>query len=103
MGDVLGEAAEAAPHALADRLERLEAGGAEGGVDADALGRAVVDGDEHRGLALAQGHGLGHVGPHITTTAAVAMVPSRERGSGRTTGRGGRRAWCERKEDGKGK
>ena len=32
MGDVLGEAAEAAPHALADRLRRLEAGGAEGRV-----------------------------------------------------------------------
>jgi hypothetical protein len=45
-GDVLPERAEAAPHALADGLQRLEAVGAEGGVDADAVGAAVVDGDE---------------------------------------------------------
>src|SRR3712207_3206825 len=37
----------------AQRLEGLEAGGAERGVEADALGRAVVEGDEHRRLALA--------------------------------------------------
>src|SRR4051794_15438147 len=36
--DPLGKAAKAAPHALADRLERLEAGSPAGGVDADALG-----------------------------------------------------------------
>src|SRR4051794_3253462 len=36
--DLFGESAEAAPHALADRLERLEAGGPARGVDADALG-----------------------------------------------------------------
>jgi hypothetical protein len=35
-------------HPLADRFERLEAGGARCGVDADALDRAVVEGDEHR-------------------------------------------------------
>src|SRR3954452_7392059 len=36
--DPLGEATKAATHALADRLERLEAGGPTGGVDAHALG-----------------------------------------------------------------
>jgi hypothetical protein len=38
---------------LLDRLERLEAIGAAAGVNTDALGRAVIDGDEHSSLALA--------------------------------------------------
>ena len=63
-GDALGEGAEAGAHALAQRLERLEAGRPAGGVDADAFGRAVIDRDEDRGLALA-GQGRGQVGaPH---------------------------------------
>ena len=63
-GDVLREAAEVAPHPLAERLEGLEAVRVEGSVDADALGRAVVDGDEHGRLALA-GDRRGQVGaPH---------------------------------------
>ena len=61
-GDILGERAKALAHCLLDRLERLEAVGAPAGMDADALGRAVVDGDEYRGLALA-GHHRGQVGP----------------------------------------
>src|SRR3954454_23272327 len=61
-GDVLGERAAALAHRLLGRLERLEAVGAPAGMDADALGRAVVDGDEYRGLALA-GHHRGQVGP----------------------------------------
>ena len=62
--DALGEAAVALPDGLLDRLESLEAVGAAAGVDADALGRAVIDGDEHGGLALA-GHDRGQVGaPH---------------------------------------
>src|SRR3954465_15009354 len=36
--DPLSKAAEAAPHALADRLERLKAGRPARGMDADALG-----------------------------------------------------------------
>src|SRR3954465_14518976 len=36
--DLFCESAEAAPHALADRLERLEAGGPARGMDAHALG-----------------------------------------------------------------
>ena len=36
--DLFGESAEAAPHALADRLERLKAGRPACGMDADALG-----------------------------------------------------------------
>src|SRR3954447_14890377 len=63
-GDVPGERTEALAHRLPDRLERLEAIGAATGVDADALGRAVVDGDEHRGLAFAS-RDRGQVGaPH---------------------------------------
>src|SRR3954452_17674235 len=64
MGDVLGERAEALAHALTDRLERLEALGAAAGVKADALGRAMTDSHEHRGLAFT-GHHRGQVGaPH---------------------------------------
>jgi hypothetical protein len=78
-GDALREAAEVAPHPLAERLQRLEAGGVMCGVDADALGGALgrlrlpswrygssalpmmIDGDEHRRLTLA-GHPRGRVG-----------------------------------------
>ena len=57
--------AEMAQHALAHRLERLEAVAGARGMDADALAGAVVDGDEHPGPPLVDGHGLGHVGsPH---------------------------------------
>src|SRR3954470_17934485 len=45
-GDALRKPAEVAPHALTERLERLEAVGAAAGMDADALGRAVVDGGD---------------------------------------------------------
>src|SRR4051812_49713100 len=63
-GDLLREAAEVPPHPLAERVERLEPVGTVAGVDADAPGRAVVDGDEDRGLTLAGGRG-GQVGaPH---------------------------------------
>lgn len=58
------EGAEALAHALTDRLECLEAIGAAAGVDADALGRAMIDGHEHHGLAFT-GHHRGQVGaPH---------------------------------------
>ena len=52
-GDRLGEPTEMLPHALADRLQRLEAGGPCMRVDADAFGGAMIDRDEHRGLAFA--------------------------------------------------
>src|SRR3954464_15503235 len=61
-GDVLAEAPVASADGLPDRLQGLEPVGAAGGVNADALGRAVVDGHEHRGLTLA-GHHRGQVGP----------------------------------------
>ena len=51
--DALREGAEADADALADRLERLEARGVPRSVDTDALGRAVVHGDEDRGVAFA--------------------------------------------------
>src|SRR5947209_2714785 len=51
-------------YALAERFKRFEAGGTPGGMDADAFGRAVIHGNEHRGLALA-GNGRCQVGaPH---------------------------------------
>jgi hypothetical protein len=53
--DALAEGAEAGAHSLAQRLERLEPSGAAGRVDAQALGRGVINGDEDRGLALACG------------------------------------------------
>ena len=62
--DALGEGAEAGADTLPDRLEGLEAGGSARGVDADALGRAMVDGDEDRGLPLG-GQGRGQIAaPH---------------------------------------
>src|SRR5690349_24747753 len=63
-GDVVGEAAEVVAHALTDRFECLEAGGARRGVDADALDRAMVDRNEHRRRALAR-YRRGQIGaPH---------------------------------------
>src|SRR3954447_11961391 len=62
--DLLGESPEAAPHALADGLKCLKAGGPARSMDAHALGRVMIDGDEHRDLTLA-GDGRGQVGaPH---------------------------------------
>ena len=52
-GDRLGKPAEVLPHALADRLQGLETSGLCMGVDADAFGRAMIDRDEHCGLAFA--------------------------------------------------
>src|SRR5919205_3894198 len=63
-GDTLGEAAEVTPYPLPDRLERLEAGGALRRVDAYALGRAMVDGDKDRDLALARDRGGQVRAPH---------------------------------------
>jgi hypothetical protein len=52
LGDVALDAAEVAQDALADRLERLEAAAGAGGMAADALAGAVVDGHEDPGPAL---------------------------------------------------
>jgi len=52
-GNRLGNPAEALPHALADRLQGLETSGLCMGVDADAFSGAMIDRDEHRGLAFA--------------------------------------------------
>src|ERR671938_367814 len=63
-GDTLGEAGEVTAHPLPDRLQRLEAGGALRRMDADAFGRAMVDGDKDRDLTLAR-EGRGQVrAPH---------------------------------------
>ena len=50
--DVLCVSTEAPTDTLADRLERLETRGLLRGVDADTLGRAVVDGSEDRDQAF---------------------------------------------------
>ena len=62
-GRVHFDAAEVAQDALAHRLECLEAVAGAGGMVADALAGAVVDGNEHPGPTFSDGHGLGHVGP----------------------------------------
>src|SRR3954464_10652747 len=63
-GGALGEGAETLAHALTNGLERLEAIGTAAGMKADALGRAVIDGNEHRSLTLA-GHDRGQIAaPH---------------------------------------
>jgi hypothetical protein len=63
-GDLGREVTEALPHALADRLQRLEARGPASRMDAHALGRAVIAGHEHRDLPLGRPGG-GQIGaPH---------------------------------------
>ena len=47
-GDLAPEGAEVLADTLADRLQGLEPRRLAGGMDADALGRAVVDGDKDR-------------------------------------------------------
>src|SRR5919112_5633323 len=65
LGRVLLDAAEVAQDALAHWLERLEAVAGAGGMAADALAGAMVDGNEHPGPAFSEGDSLGHVGaPH---------------------------------------
>jgi hypothetical protein len=64
MGNGLAERAEAVAHPLPDRFQRLEACAAPGSMDADALGGAMIDGNEDGDLTLA-GPARGHVGaPH---------------------------------------
>src|ERR687884_1803032 len=86
---VLRECCEVTPDALADRLQRLEARRPGGGVDADAFGRAMVDGDEHGGLSLA-GPGRGQIGaPPLVhpvgddSAVVVAWPPRRADARGR--------------------
>ncbi len=52
-GAALCEPAEMPAHALADRFQRLEAGGPRVCVDANAFGGAMINRDEHRGLTFA--------------------------------------------------
>jgi hypothetical protein len=73
-GDALGECAEVAAHALAQRLKGLEAGGTQRGVDADAFGGGVIDGDEDGGLPLA-GEVVVRSVPHIMSTASGPVQP----------------------------
>ena len=62
--DVGREPTEVTPHALPDRLQRLEAGGPRMGMDADAFGRTMIHRDEHRGLTFT-GEGRRQIGaPH---------------------------------------
>jgi hypothetical protein len=62
--DVGREAAEVSAHALADRLQSLEACGSRMGVNADALGGTMIHRDEYRRRPFT-GEGGGKVGaPH---------------------------------------
>ena len=63
--DAVADVAEAVADALADRLQGLEAVPARGRMQADALGRTVIDGHEHERRPLAHGHRGSHVrAPH---------------------------------------
>jgi hypothetical protein len=86
-GGILIDAAEALGDALPDRLQRLVAGGVQRGVDADALGRAVIDGDEDGGLAVFEGVGGRHVVPHMVSMVFGMLVPSWLRGPRARPGR----------------
>src|SRR4051812_20427857 len=75
-GDVLGERAEALAHRLLDRLERLEAVGAPAGMDADALGRAVVARDTpHRRVTRSIPYGLAVEGETCRLIASTSCGP----------------------------
>jgi hypothetical protein len=64
-GGILFDGAEALGDVLSDRFQRLVPGPMQGGVDADALVRAMFDGDEDRDLALLHREACSHVGaPH---------------------------------------
>jgi hypothetical protein len=68
-GCALLDSTEALGHALPDRLQRLVARAVQGGMDADAFRRAMIDGDEDRDLAMLDGDRCGHVGsPHGVDT-----------------------------------
>ena len=61
----VADPAEAFADTLADGLQGLDAGPALGGMQTDALGRAVVNGHEDKGRPLGDGHRGRHVGaPH---------------------------------------
>ena len=64
-GGAGADPAEAFADTLAEGLQGLEAGPALGGMQTDALGRAVVNGHEDTGRPLGDGHRGRHVGaPH---------------------------------------
>ena len=77
--DVLAEGAEVTPHSLADRLERLEAGGVAGGMEADAFGGAVVDATKTATCPSPVIVVVRSV-PHIVSTVSGMIVPSWLRG-----------------------
>ncbi len=68
-GNVLAGSPEAFPHALADRLKRLEARAPRGGMDANAACRAMIDRDKDSDLtSCSQKHG-GHIcATHLVDT-----------------------------------
>jgi hypothetical protein len=94
-GDVLGEAAEVAPDTLAKRLERLKAGGTLRRMNADALGRTMIDGDKDRDLTLAGDggaqigapHGVDRLGDDGPVVAARPARRAAARGASRSCSR----------------
>jgi hypothetical protein len=78
-GAVPGHPAEVAARALADRLQRLEVRRPGGGMNADAFGGGVIDGDEHGGGPSLVQVMVGSV-PHMVSAVSGMMVPSCARG-----------------------
>ena len=68
VGGGLAEGTKQVPHGLAERLERFEPGRAAGSVDAQALGRGVIDGDEDAAWPSPVRVEVRSV-PHIVSTA----------------------------------
>ena len=65
----LAETTKTVAHALTDRLQSLEPRAALGGIDANQLQRAMVDGKEYGGVAFLNGERCGRVrAPHLIHT-----------------------------------
>ena len=77
---VPGHPAKVAAHALADRLQRLEARRPRGGMNADAGGGAMIDRDKNGGGPFSVQVVVRSV-PHIASTASGMMASSCARGS----------------------
>src|SRR5512146_1032359 len=60
-GDLLADAAEATANGLANRLERLPARGALGGVDAEDFRSVVIDREQHAHRTIAHRPGAGEI------------------------------------------
>jgi hypothetical protein len=74
--DVFRHRTEVLRRPLPDRLERLPAAGAGRSMGSDQLARAMVDGDEDIGAALAGRECMGNVGPEGVLAYLSSSVSS---------------------------